>query len=177
MAKVKKISTIMLDLGGVLVDLDKERCAGRFVRLGVRNIMDYIGEYSQNGLFLELERGSVTREEFHEGVRWLCGLGVGVDEIDEAWNGFLVGIETEKRRWIERVRKRYRVIMLSNTNVIHFEDWARREFMKDGRCVEGYFDRCYLSYEMGCTKPGEEIFRRVIDEEGCDPGEELYVDD
>lgn len=171
------IKTVMFDFGGVLVDLDQSKCVEAFVKLGVNNIMDYISKYVQNGLFLDLEKGNVTNEEFHDRLRRECGINATDEEINAAWCDFLIEIPTYKLQFIRELRKRKRVIMLSNTNAIHFDNWALDEFKKDGHDIDYYFDHCYLSYKMHCAKPEEEIFDRVIENEENEPGEILFIDD
>ena len=172
-----KIKTVMFDFGGVLVDLDQSKCVEAFVKLGVNNILDYISKYVQNGLFLDLEKGNVTNEEFHDRLRRECGIDATDEQINAAWCDCLIEIPTYKLQFIRELRKSKRVIMLSNTNAIHFDNWALDEFKKDGHDIDYYFDHCYLSYKMHCAKPEEEIFDRVIENEVDEPGEILFIDD
>ena len=41
----------------------------------------------------------------------------------------------------------------------------------------GRFDKLYLSYEIGVTKPDREIFDRMVLDSGIRPEETLFVDD
>ena len=50
---------LLFDFGGVIVDLDKERCIAAFEKLGF-DVRPYLGTYAQAGLFSELERGQVS---------------------------------------------------------------------------------------------------------------------
>ena len=50
-------------------------------------------------------------------------------------------------------------------------------FRKQGLTIDAYFDRLFLSYEMGLVKPGAEIFRRMIESSGIVPSQTLFIDD
>lgn len=52
---------LLFDYGGVLVDLDKQRCIRAFEALGF-DIRPYLGTYAQAGFFSELERGAISVE-------------------------------------------------------------------------------------------------------------------
>ena len=54
---------LLFDYGGVLVDLDKQRCIRAFEALGF-DIRPYLGTYAQAGFFSELERGAISVEGF-----------------------------------------------------------------------------------------------------------------
>lgn len=54
---MKNIKTIIFDLGGVLMDLDKQKCIEAFEDLGFSDITEYLGEYEQKGMFMDLEDG------------------------------------------------------------------------------------------------------------------------
>ena len=39
--KSKGIKNLLIDLGGVLINLDRQRCIENFQKLGLRNVEDY----------------------------------------------------------------------------------------------------------------------------------------
>ena len=55
--------------------------------------------------------------------------------------------------------------------------FIREMFTADGKRMEDYFDRIYLSYEMRELKPSEAIFRKMIADSGMIPERTLYIDD
>ena len=67
---IRKIKNLIFDFGGVLVDLDKARCLEAFACLGFTQVSSMIDAYCQQGLFGQLEDGTVTPEDF---CRQLCG--------------------------------------------------------------------------------------------------------
>jgi putative hydrolase of the HAD superfamily len=66
----------------------------------------------------------------------------------------------------------YRLVLLSNTNALHFEMLRERyDFLLR------HFDGFVLSHEAHAMKPSPEIFRAAIKCAGCLPGECFYADD
>ena len=61
---MKNIKTIIFDLGGVLMDLDKQKCIEAFEDLGFSDITEYLGEYEQKGMFMDLEDGTISEPNF-----------------------------------------------------------------------------------------------------------------
>ena len=76
------IKNIMFDLGGVIMDIEKERCVAAFDRLGLRDAASFFGEYSQKGPFLRLEEGTMTVDDFHQAMRAEIDGDVTDAEID-----------------------------------------------------------------------------------------------
>ena len=56
--------------------------------------------------------------------------------------------------------------------------WARSsDFSGDGKGLDYYFDKLYLSYQMGITKPDINIFKRMLEDGNMIPEETLFIDD
>ena len=174
---MKNIKNIVFDFGGVLINLDKQLCVNEFVKLGVKNIDSMIGNYAQTGLFLQLERGEVSPMEFRDEIRKIIGKPVSDEEIDKAWGAFLLDIPAYKLDLLAELRTKYRVLMLSNTNVIHFEQVKQSQFEAGGRSIDDFFEKCYLSYEIGLTKPYADVFEYMLNDAKILPQETLFIDD
>lgn len=50
-----ELKNIVFDLGGVLIDLHRDRCVEAFRRLGFPQIEDLLNPYYPKGVFSELE--------------------------------------------------------------------------------------------------------------------------
>ncbi len=174
----KTIKNLLIDFGGVLIDLDRTRCIENFRRLGLEQVDSLLDVYHQQGIFMQQEKGLITPDEFRAGIRSMMNRPEVTDaEIDEAWNSFLVGIPTYKLDLLLKLREHYTVHLLSNTNWIHWQ-WSRRNaFAYKGHEVEDYFEKIYLSYEMKTAKPEMKMFRAVVSDSGIIPEETLFIDD
>ena len=171
------VKTLIIDFGGVLIDLDRQRCIDSFVELGFPDVESMLDMCHQHGFFLQHEKGLLPDEEFREEIRRHMPLPVTDAQIDEAWNRFLVGVPTYKLDFLLQLRSHYTVYLLSNTNGIHWQWALQNVFNYKGHRIEDFFDRIFLSFEMKMVKPDLEIFHRVIAETGLNPAETLFIDD
>lgn len=172
------IRNVIFDLGGVLVDLDIERCRAAFRALGMPEVARIIDTSHPAEMLGRLERGDSSVHEACDAMRALSGRPEVSDErIAEAYGAFLTGVPVVRLRMIDELRRRgLRTYVLSNNNPMAMQV-IRRMFAADGHPMEYYFDRIYLSYELRELKPSEAIFRRMIDDSGMIPGESLFIDD
>lgn len=177
MCNLEGIKNIIFDFGGVIVDLDKERCLQSFELLGI-DAHGFLGQYVQGGIFSRIETGQATVHEFFDSLRSMSGRGNLDDaQLSRAWNDFLVGIPVERLNCIENLKGRYRLMLLSNTNEIHWRYATENFFTCAGHTVDYYFEKMFLSYEMGLAKPDKRIFMRAVEEAGVNPAETLFIDD
>lgn len=173
----KGIKNLIIDFGGVLIDLDRQRCLDNFKKLGMPDTEVVLDIYHQQDFFQQYEKGLITTAEFRDVIREKIGKPVTDARIDEAWNSFLVNIPTYKLDLLLNLRKDYVVYLLSNTNELHWQWSCQHAFPYKTFRVEDYFEHIFLSYEMKMAKPDAEIFRRVLDETGIVPQETLFIDD
>jgi putative hydrolase of the HAD superfamily len=158
-----KIKTIIFDLGGVLLDLDTEAGIRSLQEAGFLDAHEYIGNYLQRGIFLEMEEGKLTNEEFCDKFRKLSvNKNITNDQIAESWCKILLDIPDYKLDLLLELRKKYQVFLLSNTNRIVAAHYCKHSFTKQGLTINDYFDRLYCSYEIGIVIPESAIRCRKI---------------
>ena len=174
---LSNIKNIIFDFGFVLIDLDKQRCVEAFQEIGAAEIAKYVDEQRSEDLFHDLELGKITAEEFCDEARCRIGKDVSNEDIFGAWNALLAGIPSCRLQKIVALRKRHRLFLLSNTNVIHWETSVKKYFPHAGKGVDDYFERCFLSYEMNLLKPHAEIYLKVLEKAGIRAEETLFIDD
>lgn len=173
-----KIKNLLFDLGGVIMDIEKQRCVDAFVRLGLPDTDAFFGEYGQTGPFGMLEEGLISIDEFHAQVRALIPGDVTDEQIDSAFNKFLIGIPVERLRRLEELHSLgFKIYLLSNTNPVMWNSKIAGEFKKDGKTIDSYFDGISVSFEAKALKPSAEIFEYTIGTLGIVPDETVFFDD
>ncbi len=121
-------------------------------------------------LVRRLETGRIGADEFHAGFSELFGLDLDYASFSRIWTSIFTH-ELLPESLIESLAKRYRLVLLSNTNPIHFE------MIRAAYPHLRHFHDLVLSYEVGALKPEEAIYRAAIDRAGCKPEECFYTDD
>lgn len=182
------INTVIFDLGGVLLDLDIQRCIESFDTLGLDAKSWFTSrneEGSTRGTLCEsvtaskmmdlYQTGKITTENFIGEVLKECRKGTKWDEVVTAWDAMLINIPVEKLDVLRQLRMEgYKVYMLSNTNEEHWR-YIEKNFFPE--FVINYFDGIYLSQVLGMAKPDRRVFEHVLKDIGAEAGECLYIDD
>lgn len=183
MSKVKNgilreynINNVILDLGGVVLDIDYSLTLKAFGEVGL-SLTDHTTFTGNNELLNLFDCGQVTPAEFRQNFNQTFGVNLSPEQFDKAWNALLLDWDMERLALLEQLRSRYHVFLLSNTNAIHFEHYNQLLVQRTGKGLRDYFHKAYFSFEMGLRKPQPEIFKRVIDDNGLTPAQTLFVDD
>ncbi len=171
------IKNIIFDMGGVLIDLDRDACIAKFKKLGFPEADELLDPYRQKGIFKELELGAVSPQELYDYISSHAERPIAPEDVDKALCAFLVGLPVYKLDMLLELRKSYKTYMLSNTNAVMMPYIKERFFRQQGLTVGDYFDRLFLSYEMGMLKPDAEIFEAVLSRTGIKAEETLFIDD
>ena len=172
------IDTLLLDLGGVLIDVDYHRTAAAFNALGFDGFEAIYSKAQQDHLFDGFEVGALSPDDFRSRIRTLHGNGITDAQVDHCWNAMLGRIPPERIDLLRRLRERYRLLLLSNTNAIHVPAFERIIAEHNGIAdFKALFDGAYYSCEMGLRKPDADAFHHVLSRHGAEPSRTLFIDD
>lgn len=171
------IKNIIFDMGGVLVGFDRDRCISAFQHIGAHKIAVYVDEFRTEDLFERIERGDITQEEFCQEAREIVGLPLNSQQIVDAWNALLTPCTDEKKQKLLQLKQHYRLFLLSNTNIMHWEYCRDKLIGSKEHPITDYFEQCFLSYEMQCVKPHKDIFEQALLSAGLKAEETLFIDD
>lgn len=174
---ISNITHLVFDLGGVIVNLDLPLCIENFKKSGVENIDHLLTNFGQSGFFLDWENGKINLEQFRAEVRKLTTKPISDEQIDRAWASFLKDIPKERIDLLKKLKDKYHLSILSNTNPIHAEYNTVNELKKYDESFESLFDHLFFSYKMGKTKPHSDIFEQVVNDLQVEPANCLFLDD
>ena len=173
-----KYKNIIFDLGGVIIDINREAAVSALEELGITEAARMLGDYEQKGIFLMLEEGRISDSEMYDSLLALCKPGTTCTDIKSAFEDFLIGIPPERLDAIEKVRRKgYKTFVLSNTNPVFYNDWIAREFRKRGKSINDYFDGIVVSFQELMCKPNPDIFKNLLNRYELNPDETLFLDD
>jgi FMN phosphatase YigB (HAD superfamily) len=163
------VSVLVCDLGKVLLGFDHEPCwhailaecdAGEAARRAFHEV------FVESGLAV----GRTDGPSFFARVAPRMGLRMDYPAFCRAWSDMFW--EDEEVIDLVRAARVEQRVLLSNTNVIHWE-WITGRYPN----VLGLFDRVFASHECGLEKPDPAIFRLVERASGRPAGAHLFVDD
>ena len=175
---IYNIKNVIFDLGGVVIDLDRDRAVKALENLGLEGADEMLGLYGQEEPFLGLETGETPAGEFFDIMRSRMKPGVSDKDITTAFNEFLVDLPVKRLEMLRRMRMAgYRIFMLSNSNPVMFNSWIDRAFRQEGGTVNDYFDGVVVSFEVLMCKPDVKIFETLMRRYGLNPSETLMLDD
>ena len=175
---LSSIKNIIFDLGGVIYDIRYENIADTFRTYG---LSDFEQLYAQAGQAKEIdlfEEGKITPAQFRNFIRSLTTVYLTDQQIDNAWNAILIDFPERYVTMLEKLRKKYRLFLFSNTNAINCIEFERFVTEKFGvNIFETHFEKAYYSHTLGIKKPKIEAFQKICEEQNLLPEETLFMDD
>jgi putative hydrolase of the HAD superfamily len=163
------ISTLLFDIGGVLVALDGAPMLARLMSLDESR--DAIHErWMQSPAVIAYETGRISPAAFAATAVADFQLAVTPEWFLDAFNAWPTGLQPGALELLGDIPRRFRVAALSNMSASH---WERVEAMDI--CTR--FERLYLSHQIGCLKPSTRAFETALSDLAVAPDDVLFLDD
>ena len=175
---MKSIKNIIFDFGGIFLNIDLNKTAEAFAKLGVSNFDSMYSLAEASALFEKLETGLISPEEFYEDFRNEISMNLSNDEIKNSWNALLLDYPLERLVWLDEIKEKYNIYLFSNTNQIHQNEFIEIFFRQTGkRNFDDYFIKAWYSHKVKMRKPYPKSFTALLQAENLNPAETLFVDD
>lgn len=178
------VNIIIFDLGGVLINLNVERCISRFRELMDNEYLQSVLGLGDDGegivavsaasrqLMVDFERGNISIDNFVTEVLRVCHPGTTRQQVIDAWLSMLEDLPQERLDFVRLLKEQgKRVFLLSNGNDLHFS------VINAMYHLDAYFDHMFLSQELHLAKPDATIYEHV--EQAINPSHEpvIFIDD
>lgn len=175
---MSNIKNIIFDLGGVVINLDFNATLTAFEQLGIKDFKNIYSQLSQSSLFDHFDKGTISEDDFFNGIKKQFQLKNSRQELEKAWNAMLLDFPKQRIEALKKYKENYRIFLLSNTNETHIREFHKTLHQNLGvRDLEGFFEKVYYSCRTGMRKPDKEIFDLVLVENRLDPKETVFIDD
>jgi glucose-1-phosphatase len=165
------IRTIILDLGRVLVPFDFARGYARMSQRTGLPPDDIRSRIVASGLVHRLESGQIRDDDFVHQITALLGVAMSFEEFSEFWSSIFLPETLIPEDWVRQLRTRYRMVLLSNTNGIHYA------MLRAAYPILQHFDAYVLSHEVGAMKPDPKIYAAALAVAQARPEECFFTDD
>lgn len=175
---LRKIDALIIDLGGVILDIDIEGTFDKFKQLGIGPGQSGLQQIKENKIFTSFEKGMFTPQQFRNEIRKVSKAQFSDDEFDEIWNSMILFYPVDRITALEKLRVKYRTFLMSNTNEIHFHFYSKMLSQSFGYdYLDDLFEKAYYSHTSGMRKPDLDFFRHILKENNLSAEKTLFVDD
>ena len=173
-----KIKNIIFDLGGVILDID-ENVIYQEAEKGGLNTKELVDSKDINDVLSKFNMGIYTAPTFRKKMKALIGMEKMTDQkFDSIWNAMLFDIPRERIEAVEKVKKHYKIFLMSNSNEIHYDLYVRDLQLRFGyNEFDELFNKSYFSFAEHLEKPDPRFFELILDHEHLLPEETLFIDD
>jgi FMN phosphatase YigB (HAD superfamily) len=162
---------VIFDLGKVLVAFDFQRGYDRMQPVCGHPVAEIRRRIGATGLVAKLETGQIGSREFVSRLGETLGATFDYAQFCEIWSSIFLPGTLVPESLITGLKKRYPLILLSNTNEMHFEMLERTY------PILGHFENRVLSHQVGAAKPSPLIYQKAVELAGCRPEECFFTDD
>ncbi len=139
------IRTVIFDLGQVIVPFDFERGFRALGELCSLPPAEVRARVAATDLVERFEKGAVAPDDFVRRFSGLLGLETSYERFCEVWSSIFLPETLIPEELVAGLRDRYRTLLLSNTNAIHFD------MIRESYPLVRLFHGSVLSYEVGAT--------------------------
>jgi FMN phosphatase YigB (HAD superfamily) len=165
------IKTVIFDLGKVLIPFDFSRGYRAMEKHCDYPAAEIPKRIAATDLVHRFETGLVEPRDFVEQLSRMLDLRVTYEQFCEIWSSIFLPDTLVPESLLAGIGARYRLLVLSNTNAIHFA-MVRRSYP-----LLRHFHDLVLSYEVKAMKPSPAIYREAIARAQCRPEECFFTDD
>lgn len=158
MIKAPCVKVIVFDLGRVLIDFDHRIAAKRisfFTDKTASQIYDIFFDSESTKLF---EEGRISAKVFFLQVKNRLKINISYQDFVPIWNEifFLSQKNLSVYELARKLKKNYRLAILSNINVLHFQ------YVKKNFPIFDIFEDVFVSYRLKSRKPNPLIYQKVL---------------
>jgi glucose-1-phosphatase len=165
------IKALIFDLGKTIVPFDFKRGYAAMEHRCPYPAAEIPKRIGATDLVVRFESGQVEPRKFVEELCGILDLDMTYDEFCHIWFSIFLPETLISESWLAALGQRYPLLLLSNTNAIHFE-------MLDAHYpILRLFRHRVLSHQVGAMKPSPIIYEAAIAKAGCRPGECFFTDD
>ncbi len=165
-------NAVLLDLGNVVLGVDFRRVFDYWSEVSNTPAELFYSRWSLDNAYKDHEKGLMDFKTYSGHLSEKFHIELDEDQWLTGWNQLWTKPIKSTIALLPIIASKYRLYALTNTNRIH------ADFFKNAYQTElSYFEKIYISNELGLRKPDAECFDHVCDDVGLPPQEILFLDD
>ena len=165
------IRSVLSDLGKVLILFDNSIFYNKIVEHTPFDTQEIAARVNVNSdIGQAFDTGRITPRGFYEQALEALQAALSYEDFFALYND-VFSLNSPVVETLNRLKPTYRMVMLSNTDVMRFG------FIKERFPEALLFDEYVLSYEVGFIKPHPRIYQIAVDKAEVSPNECLFIDD
>ena len=172
LSEASRPHAVLLDLGGVIMDIDPRACFDSWARAAGVDISAIAARWTVDDAYKAFEVGAIDFDEYLDGLSRRLGISLTRPQWRTGWNELLRDLFEDVAGILPEVASALPLYVFSNTNAVHQESWQSR--------FESALDpvrKIYASWEIGLRKPDVDSYLAVAHDMGVAPADILFVDD
>jgi len=166
-----KIRAIIFDIGRVLVRVDVSLAMAGLSEGLALSPQEIWSAIENDPRWIDWQEGRISPRDWHLHLGKRLGGTLSFAEFSAAWNRALDPHPIQDTAFLEKLGKRYKLALLSNTDPIHV---AHLESTYD---FFPFFPRRVYSCSVGASKPNPLIYREALTACKVKADEAIYIDD
>ena len=167
----RKLRAVIFDIGRVLIRIDVGR-AMKGMAAGLSLSAEELWSAIENDpRWKDWQEGRISARDWHLHMQRRFGGSATFEEFTEKWNLVLDPEPIHGKALFEKLSKKYRLALLSNTDPIHVA------YMESRYDFFPYFPARVYSCAVGASKPSPIIFQEALRACRIRAEEAVYVDD
>jgi putative hydrolase of the HAD superfamily len=166
----KGSDAVLFDLGGVVVDVDKEKSRIAWERVTGLMPSTFDGVFFESGIKPAMDRGLLSTDEALEQIATDFGIALDVHQLASVWNA-MIAIRRDVVELIRSIAKYTHVGVVSNTDPIH------AAYIESDPSLGEAVGCWTYSFEAGSLKPDLEIYQLALCRMGLCESNVFFIDD
>lgn len=165
------IKTVLFDLGNVILPFDLMRLATKLAKFSPFPAEQILEKIAYTQVAEDFETGLMSSEDYYSFVSKGCEFqDLSYDDFISIFND-IFNEDTEVWELISRLKKNYKLGLISNTNPIHVAH------IRSAYPQLSHFEQLWFSNEARVRKPHPSIYQMALSHFAAEPGETVFIDD
>ena len=169
---MKRIKALIFDLGNVIFEFSFDRCFQYWAMASGKSFDEIKENFKFDEVFNQFERNDITPAEFQKQISSHLRINLSDAEFDNGWCNLYMDVFPGIDELLTGLKNKYRLIALSNTNIIHQKEWK----IKYANILK-HFETIFSSHELHSRKPEPGIYYAVLEKLKLKPHEVIFLDD